>query len=423
MQGMNAHLLALETSSSVCGVSVLSYTDTPQLHTLSHDAMGEHAERLLPMVDQLLAQAGLSRHQLCTIAFGQGPGGFTGLRVACGVAQGMAFGLGIPVIGVSSLLAAAVRAHQALDPACQGAGIHHVVVQDARMNEVYLAVYQSPVAGGQAWRTVQEPLLIDATQVGPWLKQVLPDWAITDQAPAYLSGDALVAYPALQQLDEGLPALRLGGHWRADAPSVAQVALVAWQRGETIEPDAAAPLYVRDKVAFTTRERQHGAGGNPRAPAFGMTLSPMRAEHLDAVAAIESKVQSFPWTRQNFADGLQAGYDAWVALQGSRVVGFCMTMMAPDVAHLLVIGVEPQFQSKGVGARLLSKCEDQARQHQLDTVVLEVRCSNQQATGFYRHHGYVVFTVRKDYYPAAHGAREHADVMKKVLREGGVRHE
>src|SRR5690625_3624126 len=104
------HLLALETSSSVCDVALLSSDgQSMTLRSQSHDATGEHAERLLPMVDELLDQAGIRRQQLSAVAFGQGPGGFTGLRVACGVAQGIAFALGLPVIPIVSLHAAAVR--------------------------------------------------------------------------------------------------------------------------------------------------------------------------------------------------------------------------------------------------------------------------------------------------------------------------
>src|SRR3546814_15230499 len=95
---MDAYILALETSSHLCEVALLSYLDGKiEVRTAAHDAVGEHAERLLPMVDQLLAQADLDRGSLDAVAFGQGPGGFTGLRVACGVAQGIAFALDIQI--------------------------------------------------------------------------------------------------------------------------------------------------------------------------------------------------------------------------------------------------------------------------------------------------------------------------------------
>jgi len=429
---MTIHILALETSSSLCGVALLSSGDgQPVLRVREHDATAEHAERLLPMVDSLLHEAGLDRAQLGAVAFGQGPGGFTGLRVACGVAQGMGFALGIPVIEVPSLLAVAARDRG-------DAGLR-VVVQDARMGEVYLAAYRQggPDQAAGQWVTVQEPLLLGADDVQVWLDREI---APLGQA-CRLIGDALEAYPVLAQLSQSRAWLRTGPALRADAATVAALALDKWCEGSLIRPDHAAPLYVRDKVAFTTAERECGAGGNPRASAAvpvegsvaltpcrknageeggpGLSLDAMRDAHLDAVAEIEGSVQSHPWTRGNFADGLKAGYSAWVALKRGRVVGFAMLMLAPDVAHLLVIAVHRAEQGLGIGELLLRRCEREAAARSLPAVMLEVRPSNENALRFYRKRGYRVIATRKGYYPAGHGRREDAYVMDKRMDEMG----
>lgn len=410
---MTLHLLAVETSSNICDISLLSRVDgTVDIYSASNDEPGRHAEHLLPLVDHLLIKAGISRSDLDVIAFGQGPGGFTGLRVACGVAQGIAFGLGLPVIPVSSLLTVAVRAHHGMDVHKSDQNACYLVVQDARMGEAYLAAYQPPLEAGQAWRTLQSPILIDVRQIQAWFQHRAADWGLTQATPAYLVGDALDTFPLLADIDQDR--LQTAGSWRADASTVAHIALAAWQRGETVAPENAAPLYVRDKVAYTTSERQQGAGGNPRAPVYGVTIQPMSEKHLDAVAAIEASVQSFPWTRRNFADGLAAGYAAWVACQNEQVIGFYMVMMAPDVAHLLVIAVDPDHQGKGTGKRLLDHCQAEARAEDLDTMVLEVRFSNDAAIGFYLHQGFDSFSKRKAYYPAPDGEREDACVMKKT---------
>lgn len=412
---MTLHLLALETSSSICDVAVLSCVDDAvRISSTYNDETGRHAECLLPMVDHVLAQAGLSRSELHAIAFGQGPGGFTGLRVASGVAQGMAFGLGVPVIPVSSLLAVAVRASQAPDGAQHPGSEHYVVVQDARMGEVYLAVYTSPHdLSDQLWHAVQEPILIDSAHIQDWFQRHAATGWLASGRTVHIVGDALDAYPFLADLTHPYGRVQPGGAWRADAKTVAHIACAAWQRGDIQAPELAVPLYVRDKVAYTTAERQRGAGGNPRAPAHGITIHEMTEEHLDAVAAIEARVQSFPWTRRNFADGLLAGYPGWVAYDGERVIGFYMVMMAPDIAHLLVIAVDPEYQGRGAGKRLLEHCQAEAAAEDLNTLVLEVRVSNTAAIGFYEHHGFKSFSVRKDYYPAPNGTRENASVMKK----------
>ncbi len=436
---MTLHFLALETSSSLCGVALLSLGEgEPVVRVLEHDATAEHAERLLPMVDALLVQAGIARDQLAAVAFGQGPGGFTGLRVACGVTQGMCFALGIPALPVSSLQAAAARdfaMQQCVTGASRPAGVC-VVVQDARMQEVYLAAYAASQDDVWSWQQVQEPVLLGIDDVSLWL-----DHAQARQPGPYrLLGDALEAYPALDGLAQEREWLANGSAVRADAATVAALGLQDWRAGRLTPPEHAAPVYVRDKVAFTTAEREQGAGGNPRAPQLpdagpdqgsgtgdedhggngsaaqdGIQMLPMAESHLDDVADIECSVQSHPWTRNNFADGLKAGYHASVVQCEGRTLGFSMLMLAPDIAHLLVIAVRPDQQNRGVGARLLRHCEYAARQHGLSAVMLEVRPSNGKALHFYQSRGYRMLATRKDYYPAEHGRREDAYVMKKEL--------
>src|SRR3546814_14115537 len=116
-----------------------------------------------------------------------------------------------------------------------------------------------------------------------------------------------------------------GAARRPQADSVARLARLAWLRGEAVAPEQAAPLYVRDKVAFTTAERQHGQGGNPKAasawPPAAPALAPMTDADLDEVEALEAQVQAFPWTRGNFADAMATGYQATVLHHQGRVAG------------------------------------------------------------------------------------------------------
>lgn len=410
---MELNLLALETSSSRCGVALLRSVDGRlEVRTREHEGSQEHAERLLPMANELLAEAGLAPSALHAVAFGQGPGGFTGLRVACGVAQGMGLGLGIPVLPIVS--------HQAVAAQVTDATVSDaiVVALDARMNEVYLAVYR-PIAapeGESGWEILQSPLLIAAAEVVPWTAHHLPMWSgeAGQSLNLVLAGDAWDAYAA----DMAHPAgwRRAADAQRPEAASVACLARLGWLRGEALPPEQAAPLYVRDKVAFTTAERMRGEGGNPKAqPSLAPPLvpQPLTEADLDEVVALEAHVQAFPWTRGNFADALAAGYGAWVLRRDGKVAGFCILMFAPDVAHLLVIAVDKHLHRQGLGGVLLDWCEQQARQRGLEGVLLEVRPSNASAVSFYQHHGYLQIGVRRGYYPAAKGAREDALVLQK----------
>ncbi|OWT56694.1 tRNA (adenosine(37)-N6)-threonylcarbamoyltransferase complex dimerization subunit type 1 TsaB [Candidimonas nitroreducens] len=431
---MDSHILALETSSSRCGVALLcAGAAGERLYTAAHDTTGEHAERLLPMADELLRQAGIERTQLSAVGFGQGPGGFTGLRVACAVAQGVAYALGIPVLPIESPLALALQDAQSCS-APDDIEALRVIVQDARMGEVYLSAYRPLAADGRQWQPLQAPLLLNAGDVGLWLAGHAGAWeGAAAGGLLRVAGDGL-----LPELEAALPAclgawdVVAGAVLRPSAAAVAQLALAAWRRGSGLVPEQAAPVYVRDKVAYTTLEREQGLGGNPRAHPLraaaglaagaqagfsqaGFFIRPMTAAHLDEVAQIESAVQSFPWTRGNFQDALQAGYGAWVAQAGGRVLGFCLVMYAPDVAHLLLIAVTPEAQRKGVGARLLRHCEREARARELPSLILEVRPSNRNALDFYLHRGFGRLSVRKGYYPAGRGEREDAWVLSKAL--------
>lgn len=416
MRTARHHLLALETSSSVCDVALLSFDgEQVRLRSLSHDATGEHAERLLPMVDELLIQAGLARTDLDAIAFGQGPGGFTGLRVACGVAQGMAFALGLPVIPIVSLHAAALRA--------EGDEPIRVVVQDARMSEVYAAIYGKAADAPSGWHALHEPVLLDVADVVPWVIEQTRHWARSGRLAIKLLGDAIQAYPnilgehALHSVQVNDGVLRLGRPLRASAQAVAQLAWHDFQRGAVVPPERAAPLYVREKVAYTIMERERGQGGNPKAQPLS-SIRTMTESDIDEVSAIEATVQSFPWTAGNFRDALASGNGGWVFCQEGRIQGFSLMMFAPDVAHLLLIAVRPEGQRCGVGHRLLRHCEGQALARGMPAILLEVRPSNVAALNFYRNRGFEQIAVRKDYYPKERGEREDALVMQKLLDTG-----
>ncbi|WP_088145843.1 tRNA (adenosine(37)-N6)-threonylcarbamoyltransferase complex dimerization subunit type 1 TsaB [Achromobacter denitrificans] len=408
---MELNLLALETSSSRCGVALLRAAGGRlEVSVREHEGSQEHAERLLPMANELLAASGLTPAALHAVAFGQGPGGFTGLRVACGVAQGMGLGLGIPVLPIVS--------HQAVAAQVEATSADAIVVAlDARMNEVYLAVYrQAGVSDGEiVWEALQAPLLIAAAEVVPWTAHHLPGWSARAGRPlnAVLAGDAWDAYAADMTPPAGWR--RAEGAQRPEAASVARLARQGWLRGEALAPELAAPLYVRDKVAFTTAERMRGEGGNPKAqPSLAPWVpQPMTDADLDEVVALEAHVQSFPWTHGNFADALAAGYGAWVLRREGKLAGFCIVMFAPDVAHLLVIAVARKLHRQGLGGILLDWCEQQARERGLEGVLLEVRPSNASAISFYQRHGYLQIGVRRGYYPAEKGGREDALVMQK----------
>ncbi|MDO9752594.1 tRNA (adenosine(37)-N6)-threonylcarbamoyltransferase complex dimerization subunit type 1 TsaB [Glaesserella parasuis] len=137
---MNKTILALDTATEACSVALLHQGKTTFIDELS---LRTHTQRILPMVDELLTQAGISVQQIEALAFGRGPGSFTGVRVGVGIAQGLALGAELPVVPVSNLLTMAEEAYQTLN-------VNSVIALiDARMNEVYFAQFERTEQGWQ----------------------------------------------------------------------------------------------------------------------------------------------------------------------------------------------------------------------------------------------------------------------------------
>jgi len=433
-----ATLIALETAGACCGVALLraeggATEGNVTVRVREHTGTQSHAERLLPMLDELLQEAGVAREDIQAVAFGQGPGGFTGLRVAAGVAQGLALALAVPVLPVASHRAVASQLALRADEVA-------VVALDARMGEVYVAAYghsHDDALHGDDLHGWQAPVLLPADVLAAWSAAQLPRWsssagrALTGVA----AGDGWDVAGA--RLASALPATpwRRAAAARLDAESVARVAWRDWRSGRALAAEAALPLYVRDKVAYTTAERAQGAGGNPRAPCpslpqagaglvempiqdgiFQGEILAMTVADLTDVVALEASVQPQPWTRGNFADALAAGYGAWVLREHHRLLGFAVLMPAPDVAHVLTIAVARQAQRRGLGRRLLQQCEAHARAQGAPGLLLEVRVANAPARAFYKAAGFTQIGVRRAYYPAQAGrAGEDALVLQKML--------
>lgn len=225
-------LLAFETATR--RLSVALWQDGESIERVGEIPNGG-SEHLLPWVHELLAEADLTLSQMDGIAFGAGPGSFTGLRLACGVAQGLAWGLDLPVLPVSTLEALALASGEREVWACL----------DARMNEVY----------GAAYRVVGD----DVTQLmAPVCKRpaVVP---VPTFAGGWGVGDGFAAYG--QELRARKPDL-VGLHADAypTAVAVLRLAAPAFGRGEAVPASLAQPIYVRDKVALTTAERMARGG-------------------------------------------------------------------------------------------------------------------------------------------------------------------
>jgi len=223
------NLLAIETATESCSVALLS---GERLFARSEIAPRRHAELLLPMCDEVLAEAGLARRGLDAIAVGRGPGAFTGVRLAVSAAQGIAFALGVPVLPVSSLAALALQAPD------NGAPILAVI--DARMGEIYAGWYRRTASG-----------LVEAfaaETVGN-----AADLALATHERCSVIGTGWATYRELLRERVGEPAWA-DGDCHPQAVDIARLALPHLRDG--VAPEQALPVYLRDKVALTLDEQR-----------------------------------------------------------------------------------------------------------------------------------------------------------------------
>lgn len=222
-------LLVLDTSTEYCSAAL--WLDG-EVRARRVRADQQHSSLLLPMVDELLVESALSLRQLDGIAYGAGPGSFTGLRIACAVTQGLAFGADLPVVGVSTL-----------ESIAEQTGADKVLtVLDARMAEVYWAAYQR---GSTGWRCVVEPAL------------ALPDSVCVPEGGDWVgAGNGFVALGEVLRPRLSAQLVRIDDTIMPDAAAMAPLAAQAFELGESMDAALAAPIYLRDKVALTVDERR-----------------------------------------------------------------------------------------------------------------------------------------------------------------------
>lgn len=219
---------AIETATEWCSVALWN---EGEIFSLERRAGNRQGEFVLPMLEQLLARTGLIVARLDAIAYGAGPGAFTGLRIACGVAQGLAFGADLPVIGISTLEATAEES---------GAS-RALVALDARMHEVYYAAFEKRAG---RWQSI-----VAASCVAPDEVEVPAgdDWIGCG------SGFSVYKDRIVPRLRGAIA--RIAPDVRPSALAVARLAAPRLAAGEGVDAALATPHYIRDKVALTTAEQ------------------------------------------------------------------------------------------------------------------------------------------------------------------------
>ncbi len=226
---MSARILALDTATEACSAALLHQQ---QIDARFEIAPRDHTQRILPLVQELLQAQQLELSALDVLAFGRGPGSFTGVRIGIGIAQGLALGANLPMIGVSSLATMAQGAWRV------GGATRVLAAIDARMGELYWAEYQRDEQG--AWHGAETEAVLKPEAAKARIASLDGAWATV--GTGWQAYPELMTSPGAQLIatDVLLPA----------AEDMLPLALSAWQRDEAVAVENAEPVYLRNEVAW-----------------------------------------------------------------------------------------------------------------------------------------------------------------------------
>lgn len=221
---MSIKILALDTATEACSAALLLDDVVIERFQL---APREHTRLLMPMVDSLMQEAALEIHELDAIAFGRGPGSFTGLRIATGVTQGLALGADLPVLPVSDLAALALQARRTL-------GWEELLVcQDARLKEFFVGGFR---VGPEGPEEIMQEALVGASELAVMAKQF--HHAV---GSGWLTQGGKLSTPDGLAIDSTVQLPR--------AADIARLGKLAFSRGQSVAVEQALPVYLRDQVA------------------------------------------------------------------------------------------------------------------------------------------------------------------------------
>ncbi|NAW69430.1 tRNA (adenosine(37)-N6)-threonylcarbamoyltransferase complex dimerization subunit type 1 TsaB [Vibrio sp. V27_P1S3P104] len=228
---MSAKILALDTATEACSVALMV---GEHIYSRSEVAPRDHTKKILPMVDEVLKEAGLTLQELDALAFGRGPGSFTGVRIGIGIAQGLGFGADLPMIGVSTLAALAQGAYREQ-------GVTRVACAiDARMGEVYWARFERQQNG--IWLTVDTESVVAPQSLLASLGK---------ESESQVWSTAGTGWAAYQDTLSSLPFVQQeSGVLYPQAQDMVVLAYQEWQQGRTLAVEETSPIYLRDTVAW-----------------------------------------------------------------------------------------------------------------------------------------------------------------------------
>lgn len=361
-------ILALDCSLDSCSAAVLDDTRGVLAHRLERMERGQ-AERIAPMLRDVMAEAGVTPQLLDRIGVTLGPGTFTGIRIGLACAKGLGLALNKPVIGIDTLKAIAANAGQVSEAIA--------VATDARQGQLYLGINRSE-------ETLLAPRRIALEDVSYFLPE----------GPLSVMGGAKATLIAAAQRDD------LTARSEADIPVAANFAplIIAAQ------PDAMSlrPLYLAESYAKRQRAK--------------VEILLAKGDDAARLAQLHGACFEIPWSTTEIARLLaMPGAFCIIAQQKEEALGFLLLRIAGDEAEIISIGTRPEARRQGIGAKLIDAAVDLLGQQKTARLLIEVADSNDAALALYRKFGFASVGRRRDYYRHADGRREDAAIMRKEI--------
>ncbi len=386
--GTSPLILAIETSTVLLGVAVVGGRDVLYQNVTQKPRV--HSSMLLPMCMDALDTLGLRPGDLAAVAVSAGPGSFTGLRIGCATAQGLAAGTGLGVIMVPTF-----EVYLA-----QCAGLPRIaVVQGKAKSQTVTALY------------VKVPVSFPATQNGfavrygyvaalppapRGMDEFLAEMAQQAPDPVHVTGDAAVEFTSFCQtagrnVAPGLEFSLVEENLRLPSPGVVGVvASGMFREGRIVPAGEAVPMYYRK-----SQPEVKAMENRPEIEIQKMTLN-----DLDRILEIEAQSYKTPWSRRAFTSEITENSYAhyFVARHEGKIVGYVGMWVILEEAHITNIAVDPAYRRQRVGQRMLEAMFEKAKEYGATRMTLEVRVSNYGAQNLYRKLGFVDRGTRKGYY-------------------------
>lgn len=375
-------LAAIESSSLVASVAV--WKDERILAEYSIDYKKTHSQTLLPMLEEIVRMTELDLSELDAVAVSAGPGSFTGLRIGSATAKGLGLALQIPLVEVPTLEAMAYQLYGCRMLICP--------MMDARRGQVYTGIYT--FREDMTFEIVSPPEAVAAAGMIDRLNEM-------GQRVVFL-GDGVPVSKELIEAKMKVPFSFAPPHLaRQRAGALASLAAEYVKAGKTVSADLHTPNYLRPSQAERERaEREQAKREHAEKEKSGqISFRLMTQEDTEAVAVLEKKLFSRPWSRQALLDALARKDACYVtAVENDVPVGYCGLYLTGDEGFINQVAVEPSRQGCGIGKQMLSRLLSEAESRGMKSCSLEVRPTNERALRLYRSLDFVQEGRRPDFY-------------------------